>query len=80
MKTFRKYNEQRKLYKKKSLKLEDLAIVHEDQVKLYRDRAIRYQKEYEKEQFLGFWKGAFGFGLGVLITGGIAYGLSRTLK
>ena len=80
MKQFREINEKLKLAERKIIKLEDLQVTQTEQIDFYKKRAERYQLAFEKEQTRGFWSNVMYFGLGTLITGGIAIGMQKALK
>lgn len=72
-KNLRTINEKNKLLERKNVTLERLGQVNED-------IAQDYKKKASRAELRGDLKGIGGFLLGVLITGGIAIGLSKGLK
>lgn len=69
MNKFRKINEENKLLKKKTTKLQDLALVKERKFKIVADESAHYQKLYRRQQVKTFWSNVGYFVLGVAVTG-----------
>lgn len=73
MKKFRKINEEKKLLETKVAKLEDLSVVRNNQIQLYKNLNNSLESELAWENFKGDMKGVGGFLLGVLATSAATY-------
>ena len=80
MKEFRQINEDKKLLEQENLKLQDLQVINEQRIGLYKKAWEETNSELTKERFSGNFKGIGGFILGVALSGIAAYATIKTLK
>lgn len=80
MQKFVDTDKENKLLKKKVIKLEQLQIVQDQRIELYKNRVTELDKELVRESRRGSFKGIGGFVLGVLATSAAAYAAIQVSK
>ena len=69
----RQINEEKKLLEKKTVALEQLGVVRNEQVKHYKELYRDTKKEAKRRESQVFWKKTIYFIGGVLVTGALSY-------
>lgn len=80
MDKFRLINEERKLLEEKNIQLKDLGVVQDNRIKFFQQSADQYKDEIFRERTKSRIENILFFVGGVVLTGGISYGLQKTLK
>lgn len=65
----RQNEEKRVLLEKKVLKMEDLGLLSEEKLDIYRNRVYNVEKELSKSNRRTFWSNIGYFALGAILTG-----------
>ena len=80
MKKLRQINEEKKLLEQKSIKLQDLAIIKDQRIKLYQEEIEYNHKDLRKAQNMTRVSGVLGFLVGVAATGLASYVAIKVTK
>ena len=80
MKELRQINEDRKVLDRKVAKLEDLAVINEQRVEIYKKLSQESEDALRWEQTKGNFKGIGGFIIGVLATSIATYAAIKIVK
>lgn len=80
MQELRNINEKKKILEQKVVKLEELNVITEQRLGLYKEHTNTIERQVHKESLKGNLKGIGGFILGAVLTGLVGYATIQATK